>query len=100
VADSFSISYKEAVVYFDKHSLLSFLTNLSTSIFGRNNIALRLPFILFYIGSVILLYFLTSDYFKKQSDRLASIFIFMMLPGLNSAALLVNESRHPLSPIR
>ena len=91
-ADSFSISYKEASIYFDQHNLLSFLTNFSTSIFGQNDIALRLPFILFYIASVIVLYLLTDDYFKKESDRLASIIIFMLLPGVNSAALLVNEA--------
>ena len=71
---------------------LIFLTHISTSIFGQNDIALRLPFILFYISSVIVAYLLTDDYFKKQSDRLASILIFMLLPGLNSAALLVNEA--------
>jgi len=92
VANDFSISYKEAVIYFDDTSLLSFLTNLSTSIFGQNNISLRLPFILFFMGSVIISYLLTDDYFKKQSDRLASILIFMTLPGLNSAGLIVDEA--------
>jgi hypothetical protein len=61
-------------------------------LFGQNDISLRLPFILFYIGSVILLYLLTDDYFKKQSDRFGSILIFMLLPGINSAAFLVNEA--------
>ena len=91
-ADSFSISYRESNIYFDSFNLISFLSNFSTSIFGQNDIALRLPFILFYLASVIVLYLLTDDYFKKQSDRLASIIIFMLLPGVNSAALLVNES--------
>jgi len=92
VADSFSISYKEAIIYFDDTSLLSFLTHISTQIFGQNDMALRLPFILFYIGSIVILYLLTDDYFKKQSDRFASILIFMVLPGINSAALILNEA--------
>ncbi len=92
VSDSFSISYKESLIYFNEFNLPSILTNLSTSIFGQNDIALRLPFILFYMSSVIVLYLLTDDYFKKQSDRLGSILIFMMLPGVNSAALVVNEA--------
>lgn len=92
ISDSFSISYKEALIYFQEENLLTYLSQFSTSIFGQNDIALRLPFILFYIGSAILLYLLTDNYFRTQWDRIISISIFMMLPGVNSAALLVNES--------
>jgi 4-amino-4-deoxy-L-arabinose transferase-like glycosyltransferase len=92
LADGFSISYKEAYIYFSQNNLLHYLTNFSTLIFGQNNIALRLPFILFYLGSVILLYALSDDYFKRQSHRFGSIVLFMLLPGVNSASLLVNEA--------
>ena len=93
LANDFSISYKEADIYFNNSSaLLSFIVEISTTIFGQNNIALRLPFISLYILSSMLFYLLTEDYFKKEIDRLISIAIFMMLPGINSAALLVNES--------
>ncbi len=92
VSDSFSISYKESFIYFNEINVLYLLTHFSTFLFGQDDIALRLPFVLFYIGSVILLYLLTDDYFKKQSDRFGSILIFMLLPGINSAALLVNEA--------
>jgi len=93
LANDFSISYKESLIYYEKNAnFLTFLTNLSTKIFGQNDIALRLPFIIFYLGSAIILYALTNDYFKYQIDRIISIAIFMALPGINSAALLVNES--------
>ncbi len=92
ISDDFSISYRESLIYFNQNTFLYYLTHISTSIFGQNDVALRLPFILFYIASIILAYLLTSDYFKKQSDRLGSIIIFMLLPGLNSAGLLVNEA--------
>ena len=93
LVDSYSISSKEAHIYFsDSVNTLSLITNFSTLIFGQNDYALRLPFILFYVGSAILLYLLTDDYFKCERDRLISISIFMLLPGVNSAALLVNES--------
>lgn len=93
LVDSYSISSKEAHIYFsDSINTLSLITNFSTLIFGQNDYALRLPFILFYVGSAILLYLLTDDYFKCERDRLISISIFMLLPGVNSAALLVNES--------
>jgi 4-amino-4-deoxy-L-arabinose transferase-like glycosyltransferase len=93
LVDNLSISYKEALTYFyDKGSLLYAITNLSTTLFGQNDFALRIPFILFYVGSSILLYLLTDDYFKRKADQFISVAIFMMLPGVNSAALLVNES--------
>ncbi len=93
LANDFSISYKEAVIFFEQtNGLLHVITNFSISIFGQNDFALRIPFILFYIASSVLLYLLTQKYFKQKIDRLISIAIFMMLPGVNSAALLVNES--------
>ena len=92
-ADGLSISSKEANLYYgDNHNILWYLTHFSTTIIGQSNIGLRLPFILFYIGAVILSYLLTDDYFVKPTDRLVSIFIFMLLPGLNSAALIVDSS--------
>ena len=93
LVDSYSISAKEADIYYNGGiDTLSLITNLSTTIFGQNDYSLRIPFILFYIGSAVLLYLLTDDYFKCERDRLISISIFMLLPGVNSAALLVNES--------
>lgn len=91
-ADSLSISYKESLNYFVNNSILSILTKTSTFIFGENDLALRLPFILFYIASVILMFRLTEGFFKQQSDRFVSIIIFMIIPGLLSASLLVNSA--------
>ncbi|MGB3750104.1 MAG: hypothetical protein WA945_00890 [Arcobacteraceae bacterium] len=94
LVDTYSISAKEANIYFNggMFNVLTLITNLSTTLFGQNDYALRVPFILFYAGSAILLSLLTVNYFKRQRDRLISIAIFMLLPGVNSAALLINES--------
>lgn len=93
VIDNYSISSKEASIYFSESiNVLTLLTNFFTGIFGQNDYALRVPFVIFYTGSVILMYLLTDSYFRLQRDRLISIMIFMLLPGINSAALLVNES--------
>jgi len=94
LVDTYSISSKEAHIYFNggMFNVLTLITNLSTTLFGQNDYSLRVPFILFYAGSAILLSLLTKNYFKRQRDRLISIAIFMFLPGVNSAALLVNES--------
>jgi hypothetical protein len=90
---NYSISSKEAYIYFSESTnVLTILTNISTTLFGQNDYSLRIPFILFYNGSAILLYLLTDDYFRSERDRLISIAIFMLLPGMNSAALMVNES--------
>lgn len=93
LTNNFSISFDEAYIYFyDHNSILSVITNLSTHLFGQNDFALRIPFILLYVGSSLLLYLFTYDFFRTQLQRVISISIFMLLPGLNSAALLVNES--------
>lgn len=91
-ADALSISYKESLNYFVNNSILSVLTKTSTYIFGESDITLRLPFILFYLASVLLMFRITKDFFKKQSDRFISIIIFMIIPGLLSASLLVNSA--------
>ncbi len=89
---SLSISYKEALNVFVNHSVLSLITNSSIYIFGQNDIALRLPFIIFYIFSVILMYKITENYFKYEQDKYISIIIFMILPGVLSSSLLVNSA--------
>ena len=89
---SLSISYKEALNVFVNNSVLSLITNTSIYIFGQNDLVLRLPFILFYIFSVILMYKITENYFKYEKDRYISMAIFMVLPGVLSASLLVNSA--------
>jgi len=91
-ANTLSISYKEALNVFVNNSLLTVLTNSSIYLFGQNDIALRLPFLIFYLLSVLLMYQLNENFFKKESDRLISITIFMILPGLLSASILVNSA--------
>jgi len=90
--NSLSISYKEALNLYHNTSSLSIITNISTFLFGHNDLALRAPFIILYLLSVVLMYLLTENYFKYEKDRLISILIFMSLPGVLSAALLVNTA--------
>ncbi len=90
--DNISISYKEALIFFDERNFIHYLVKMSTSIFGQNDFALRLPFILFHVGSIILMYKISSFYLKKDSDRIINILIFILLPGVASAAILVNSA--------
>ena len=89
---SLSISYKEALNVFVNNSILSIITKISIYIFGQNDVALRLPFIVFYTFSVLLMYKLTENYFRYEKDRFIAICIFMILPGVLSASLLVNSA--------
>ena len=89
---SLSISYKEALNVYVNHSVLSTVANSFIYIFGQNDLALRAPFILFYTLSAILMYQITDSYSKYETDRLLSIIIFMLLPGVLGASLLVNSS--------
>ena len=92
VANTLSISYKESLNVFVNTSVLTYITKASLYISGQNDISLRLPFIILYILSVLLMYKITDKYFKYESDRLISICIFMLLPGVLSASLLVNSA--------
>ncbi|WP_228130315.1 glycosyltransferase family 39 protein [Aliarcobacter cibarius] len=87
-----SISYKEALNLFVNESVLSIITNISTYIFGQNDLALRGPFVIFYVLSSFLMYKITKNYFKYEKDRFINIVIFMTLPGVLSASLLVNTA--------
>jgi hypothetical protein len=92
MANDFSIAYKEIEIFQNKIGFAGFLTHLFPEYFSVNILFIKLPFIIFYALSAIVLYLLTDDYFKYQKDRVLGVAIFMILPGLNSAALLVNES--------
>jgi len=92
ISNTLSISYKEALNVLDNKSLLTFVTAPLLSIFPSSDIALRFPFIIFYTLSTLLMYELTKDYFKYESDRLINIVLFMLLPGMVSAAILVNTA--------
>ncbi len=87
-----SISYPEAVIFFDSKNFLHYLVRFSTSVFGQNDYALRIPFIFFHVGSIFLLYKVSGYFLKRDSDKLLSVVTFMLLPGVVGAALLVNSA--------
>ncbi len=85
-----SITAHEADVFYNANSFVHYLTNYSVSLFGDNDYALRMPMIVFHLLSVLLLYQVSKPYVKRNSDRLWLVFVFILLPGVISAALLVN----------
>ena len=87
-----SITAHEAHVYFYSTSFMHYLSHFSTAIFGENDYGLRLPMILFHVMSVLLLFQVSKAYVKRDSDRLWLVFVYMLLPGVTSAALLVSSA--------
>jgi len=88
-ASTLSISYHEALTYFEGNSIAHYLSNLSTSFFGQKDLALRIPFIITHLITMLLFYKISGFYLKREEDRVFSLFIYSLLPGVNSAALLV-----------
>ncbi len=87
-----SISYNEALLLYGDKSLLQQLSYFFINIFGQNDIALRLGMILLHLGSVVLLYLISKKYLKSERNRLWLVLIFVLLPGVISAALVVNHA--------
>jgi len=87
-----SISYREAQILYGTPSLLQWIVQTSLNLWGENDLALRAPMILTHLLSTFLFYLLTRRYLFRTSDRLWLVAIFMLLPGINSAALLLDGS--------
>jgi len=87
-----SISYHEAAVFFEGKGVLHYFVRASCALFGQNDWALRLPFVVIHFISAFLLYKIAKPLLKRKMDRLFSVLIYLMLPGVSAAALLVNEA--------
>jgi len=87
-----SISSAEASILYGKPSFLQYIVEKSILIFGQNDFALRLPMIIFHISSIILMYKISQTYIKSYKNRLWLIFLFILLPGVVSSAIIVNDA--------
>jgi hypothetical protein len=85
-----SISASEAYLLYGEGSFLQKLVEASLSFFGHNDFALRLPFLLFHVASIFLLYVLSKEYLRNERNRLWLVLIFVLLPGVVSAAVVVS----------
>ncbi len=92
LANDFSIASRELNIFENKIGFAGWTSHFFENIFPLNSVTIKLPFIIFYTFSSILLYLLTDDYFRYQKDRVLASAIFMILPGVNSAAIMLNES--------
>jgi len=87
-----SISYNEALLLYGNFSFLKQITNFFIAIFGSNDFGLRFAMILFHLMSVVLMYLISKRYLHSDRNRLWLVFIFILLPGVVSSALIVNHA--------
>ncbi len=85
-----SISYYEADIFFNKNNLLHYLINIFTTIFAQDDFSLRLPMILMHSVGAFLYYDISKSLFKRSSDQLWNLLVYLLLPGINSAAIMVD----------
>ncbi len=87
-----SISPSEALLLYGEPSFLQQLIKLSLKIFGQNDFGLRFVMILLHLSSALLLYKISVKYLKLQRNRLWLVAVFILLPGVISAALVVSHA--------
>lgn len=90
--EGLSIGYHEALILYGESNPLQFIIKASLSLFGHNDYALRLPMIGLHLLSVVLLYGISAYYVSRERDRLWIVLIYMLLPGVTSAALVVDNA--------
>lgn len=87
-----SIGYHEAKIVYGAPSPLQYWLHLSFALAGYNDWALRLPMIALHLMSVVLLYQIARYYVNRDSDRLWIVLIYVLLPGVISSALIVDNA--------
>ena len=87
-----SIGYNEASILYGEFSPLQSLIKTSLHLFGQNDYALRLPMIGLHLLSVVLLFAFSKHYVDRESDRLWIVLVYVLLPGVTSAALIVDNA--------
>jgi len=91
-ASQLSISPSEAVLIYKESSFLQILIKSSLNLFGQNDFALRIVMIFFHLASILLLYEISKRYLKSERNRLWLVIVFVLLPGVVSAALVVSHA--------
>lgn len=87
-----SISGHEAKIVFEQSTLLHYLLQFSLNVFGWDDYGLRLPFLFVHVLNSLLLFQLAKEVLKKPGDAFLAGAVYLLLPGVNSAALLVSKA--------
>ncbi|MDP3302392.1 MAG: hypothetical protein Q8S36_10550 [Sulfuricurvum sp.] len=87
-----SIGYNEATILYSETGFLHHYIQFFVNHFPNNDLALRLPMIALHVLSFFLLYGISRFYLVRESDRLWLMLIYVLLPGITSAALVVDPA--------
>ncbi len=87
-----SIGYNEAKILYTETGFLHHYIQFFVNSFPHNDIALRLPMIVLHVASFFLLYGISRFYLTRETDRLWLMLIYVLLPGITSAALVVDPA--------
>ena len=87
-----SLSFHEAQVLYGNFSFLQLLIKSSISLFGENDFGLRLVMIVLHLLSASLIYKISLRYIKSTKNRVWLLLTFVLLPGVVSSAIVVDEA--------
>ncbi|MEF3191670.1 MAG: hypothetical protein K6347_03840 [Campylobacterales bacterium] len=87
-----SISPDEAKLLYEGRGFLASLVQGSIALFGQSDQALRAPLIVIHLLNLMLFWIILRQERFSVSDRLWSLATLMLLPGLNSAALIITKA--------
>ena len=87
-----SIGYNEASILYADTGFLHHYIQFFVENFPSSDLALRLPMIALHVISFFLLYGISRFYLTKETDRLWLMLIYVLLPGITSAALVVDPA--------
>ncbi len=92
VIPSLSISPSEARILYEDNDIARYVLQGFFALFEKSDYALRLPFLLLHVVNGVLFFEVGRYFFKKEKDAFFASILFLMLPGVNSAALLVSKA--------
>lgn len=87
-----SISSAEVYLLFESHNYIAFFYKILFSLFGHNDFTLRIPMLVLHSVSFFLFYELSKRYLTTSRDRIWLMFVYVMLPGMLSNAIVVSHA--------
>ena len=89
LATTLPIGSHEASIYYEHSGVLYELTHLCDGLFS-NSLEFRLPFLFFGFLNILLFYKMSKHYFENIEDSYLATTVFVLLPGIITATILVN----------
>lgn len=92
IVSGISISYKEALLFFENKTFIARLSNLCVKYFGLNDYTFRLPLLIFHFINLSLIYLISNKILKYKKDSVLCVLIYALIPGVIMQGSILNES--------